>query len=129
MSERLLMPAEPRGGNWNVYVLCASLFVLFAGYNTSQELAPKLLGGYGRLTIAVFYASATVVGPVPAKVAKCLGTRAALFGSGLIYAAYVASLGYLVLPLTIALAVALGVAAAVLFTVPPPHPPSSRLVC
>jgi hypothetical protein len=52
-------------------------------------------------------------------VVRALGKRAALFLSGLAYVAYVGSLSYLVLPLSIALSVALGVAAAVLFTVGP----------
>ena len=107
------------GSARNVYVLCASLFVLFAGYNTSQELAPKLLGSDGKIVVVVFYTTATIAGPLPARVAAALGTRMALFLSGLTYAAYVASLAYLILPLTIALSVVLGVAAAVLFTVLP----------
>lgn len=113
------MGAEARGSEWNVYVLSASLFVLFAGYNTSQELAPKLLGNSGRIIVAVFYCSATVVGPLVPVVVRALGKRAALFLSGLAYVAYVGSLSYLVLPLSVALSVVLGVAAAVLFTVGP----------
>eukprot|EP01043_Picozoa_sp_COSAG02_P071113 COSAG02_NODE_12866_length_1479_cov_10.958809_1_plen_229_part_01 len=113
------MAIEAPSSERNVYVLSAALFVLFAGYNTSQELAPKLLGNSGRIIVAVFYCSATVVGPVVPFVVRALGKRAALLLSGLSYVAYVGSLAYLVLPLSVALSVLLGVAAAVLFTVGP----------
>ena len=109
----------PARSEWNVYVLSGSLFVLFAGYNTSQELAPKLLGSDGRVIVAVFYCSATVVGPLVPVVVKALGKRAALFLSGLAYVAYVSSLAYLLVPVSVALSVLLGIAAAVLFTVGP----------
>ena len=78
----------------NVYVLCLSLFVLFAGYNTSQELAPKLLGTAGKVSIAVFYLSATCAGPVPGRVVAAAGTRVALVGSAVVYAAVVLSYVY-----------------------------------
>jgi hypothetical protein len=114
-----LLTAAMASSERNVYVLSASLFVLFAGYNTSQELAPKLLGNSGRVIVAVFYCSATVVGPLVPLVVRALGKRAALFASGLAYVAYVGSLAYLLLPLSVGLSVVLGVAAAVLFTVGP----------
>jgi hypothetical protein len=105
--------------HWNVYVLSAALVVLFAGYNTSQELGPKLLGRGSRIATAVFYATATIAGPLPARIAAAMGQRTALVLSALCYALYVASLAYLVLPVVVCLSVVLGVAAAVLFTVLP----------
>ena len=113
--------------HWNVYVLSGSLVVLFAGYNTSQELAPKLLGPGSSVAVAVFYATATVAGPLPARVAAALGKRTALVLRALCYALYVASLAYLVIPVAIFLSIVLGVAAAVLFTILPAEINSSVL--
>ena len=44
----------------------------------------------GRVIVAVFYCSATVVGPAVPFVVQALGKRLALFLSGLAYVAYVA---------------------------------------
>ena len=88
------------GEHWNVYVLCASFFFLFAGYNTTQVLAPKLLGWVATASTAAFYVAACFAGWVPAPLVERVGLRVALVGSGVVYALYVASLVYLVIPLT-----------------------------
>lgn len=104
----MALPSGAHMSYWNVYVLCASFFFVFAGYNTTQVLAPKLLGWVASSSTAAFYAASCFAGGVPAPLADKVGLRVALVGSGAVYALYVASLVYLVIPLTFVLSTLMG---------------------
>jgi hypothetical protein len=96
------------GDHWNVYVLCASFFCLCAGDNTPQVLAPKLLGWVATASTAAFYLTACFSGGLPAPIADRVGLRMALVSCGFGYVLYVASLIYLIIPLTFFFSVLMG---------------------
>lgn len=113
-------PSTQHAEKRNIYVLCASFFTVYAGYNTTQVFASKLLGNLGAASVAAFYIVAVFTGgSLPQYLAAKLGARLALFLSGLIYTFYVFSLVYCIVPLMFLATCMNGVAAAVLWTIQP----------
>jgi hypothetical protein len=113
-------PPQQPNNLWNIGVLCISIFTVYAGYNTTMVFAAKLMGNLGIASVATFYVVAIFAGgTLPQYLANRFGARFSLFLSGMIYALYVLTLVYCIVPLMFATACMCGLSAAVLWTVVP----------